>query len=58
MLNSAKVFLTTDIAMLEHMLIKDAHPLELEQDGWRYYIAGVHDMAERIIKEIERGLGE
>ena len=54
----AKVLCDADIAMLEHLLINEAHPLELEQEGWRFYIAGVHDMAEKIIEEIKGGLGE
>lgn len=49
------LFLTDrDVAMMEHDFISDSHPLELEQDSWRYYIAGAHDFAQAVIEAIRK----
>lgn len=56
-MSKQKIISEEDIALLEHILIEEAHPLEMEQPEWRYYIAGVHDMAQKAIEYIrERGV--
>lgn len=52
------VFYAEEIAMMEHEMIAASHPLELEQGEWRFYLAGIHDMAQKVIEAIRRKVGE
>lgn len=56
------IFYAEEIAMMEHEMIHEmiteSHPLELEQGEWRYYLAGIHDMAQKVIEAVRRKVGE
>lgn len=42
----------TEIAMMEHEFIKDAEVLENASERQMWYLAGVHDFAEKLIQLI------
>lgn len=55
--NNIKSFYDTEIAMMEHEFIKESEILESNSERMMWYLAGVHDLAEKIIQEIHRGGG-
>jgi len=57
-MTSVKSFYDSEIAQIEHDIISENHPLDSLSEQNMWYLAGVHDMAERVIKEIRRKLGE
>lgn len=42
----------TEIAMMEHEFIKDAEILETTSERQMWYLAGVHDFADAVIRMI------
>ena len=42
----------TEIAMMEHEFIKDAEVLETSSERQMWYLAGVHDFADAVIRKI------
>jgi len=38
-----------EIAMIEHDVLSELNVLEMRQGEWQFYVAGVNDMARRII---------
>ena len=51
---AVKTFYESEIALLEHRLVNECHPMELDMkdENWMYYFAGIHDMAEKIMEYI------
>lgn len=43
----------TEIAMMEHEFIKDAEVLETASERQMWYLAGVHDFADAVIRMIQ-----
>lgn len=43
----------TDIAMMEHKVLDESDIMENHTEGMMWYIAGVHDMAQRVIEAIQ-----
>ena len=54
-----KSFYESEVAMLEHELVQECHPMEMDMDNgnWIYYYSGIHDMAEKILDSIRKGDG-
>lgn len=52
-------FHDTEIAMLEHELVGESHPMEMDMtnENWMYYYSGIHDMAQKIIDRIHNKEG-
>ena len=48
----------TEIALLEHEVIGNSEFWDWKAEDAQMYLNGVHDMAQRIIEEIQRGLGK
>ena len=46
-------FYDTEIAMLEHEIIQESDILENHTEGMMWYLAGVHDMAQKVIEKIQ-----
>lgn len=50
------LFYDSDIAMIEHELIRENDILEWMPERLQWYLAGVHDLAEKIIEKMrEKG---
>lgn len=43
----------TEIALMEHEFIKDAEVLETTSERQMWYLAGVHDFADAVIRKIQ-----
>lgn len=52
MANNIKTFYDTDIAMLEHDAIKEMNVLEWTPENLMWYLAGMHDFAQKLIEAI------
>lgn len=50
-----KWFHDYDIAMLEHQYIEDNDVLDGDGEFLRWYLAGVHDFAKKLIEVIHKG---
>lgn len=48
-----KTMYDAEIAMLEHEFIKDAEVLETSSERQMWYLAGVHDFADAVIRKIQ-----
>lgn len=55
--NNIKSFYDSEIAMLEHEFIEDGDVLETNSERMMWYLAGVHDFAEKLIKLIHEKEG-
>lgn len=56
MARTTALFFDSEIAMLEHELISENDILEFSPEHLQWYLAGAHDLAEKIIKKMrERG---
>lgn len=51
-------FEAKDIALIEHELISEQDILEMRPEDSVWYLSGAHDLAEKIIKMIERKEGD
>ena len=52
MARNIKSLYDDEIAMLEHEFIKDAEVLETSSERQMWYLAGVHDFADAVIRMI------
>lgn len=52
MAKSIKALYDDEIAMMEHEFIKDAEILETTSERQMWYLAGVHDFADAVIRKI------
>ena len=52
-----KSFYDTDIALMEHEFIKEGNILETDGEYMKWYLAGVHDFADKIIEKIREKEG-
>lgn len=50
--NNIKSFYDTEIAMMEHEFIKESEILESNSERMMWYLAGVHDFADAVIRMI------
>lgn len=50
--NNIKSFYDTEIAMLEHEFLEDNDFLDCDGENMRFYFAGVHDFAHKVIQKI------
>lgn len=50
-----KWFHDYDIAMLEHQYIEDNDVLDGDGEFLRWYLAGVHDFAKKLIEVVRKG---
>ena len=48
-----KSFYDYEVAMIEHEFIKDAEVLETASERQMWYLAGVHDFADAVIRKIQ-----
>ncbi len=55
--SNIKSFYDTEIAMLEHEAIAESELLEWRPEDAQWYLAGIHDFAERIIEKIREKEG-
>ncbi len=55
--SNIKSFYDTEIAMLEHEAIAESKLLEWRPEDAQWYLAGIHDFAERIIEKIREKEG-
>lgn len=53
MARNIKSLYDDEIAMLEHEFIKDAEVLETASERQMWYLAGVHDFADAVIRMIQ-----
>lgn len=53
-----KYFDEKDIAVIEHELIRESDILEWVPEHFQWYIAGVHDLTEKIIQTINEKDGD
>jgi hypothetical protein len=53
-----KYFEEKDIAMIEHEVIRESDILEWVPEHLQWYLAGAHDIAERIIQTINEKEGD
>lgn len=51
-------FYDRDIALLEHEIINDACICDWRPEDLQMYMMGVHEMAQKVIEKIQKGLGE
>lgn len=51
--NNIKSFYDSEIAMLEHEFIEDGDVLETSSERMMWYLAGVHDFADAVIRMIQ-----
>ena len=56
-LGKIKSFYDTEIALMEHELIKAQNIGDFRPEDLQMYIMGVHDMADQIILAIKNGEG-
>lgn len=56
-MRSTALFYDADIAMLEHEMIAENDILEWMPEHLQWYLAGVHDFAQRIIEKIREKEG-
>lgn len=47
-----KSFYDSEIALIEHEVISDSELLEWKAEDAQWYLAGIHEMAKRIIDKI------
>ena len=57
MASNIKSFYDSEIALIEHDLIKSADIADFRPEDLQMYIMGVHDMADQIILAIKNGEG-
>ncbi len=55
---NVKSFYDTEIAMMEHEIINDSCICDWRPEDLQMYMMGVHDMAQKVIEKIQKGLGE
>ena len=53
-----KYFSPADIALMEHNIIKENDVLETQSENMMWYLAGVHDFAEKLINIINESEGD
>lgn len=56
-MGSLKSFYDSEIALMEHELIRESEILEFAPEHLQWYLCGVHDFAERVIEKIREKEG-
>jgi hypothetical protein len=57
MANNIRSFYDSEIALMEHDLIGESEMLEWRPEDAQFYLQGVHDFANKIIKKIREREG-
>lgn len=55
---NVKSFYDSEIAMMEHEIINDACICDWRPEDLQMYMMGVHDMAQKVIENIQKGFSE
>lgn len=56
-MSNIKTFYDSDIALIEHALLKEAEIGDWRPEDLQFYLMGVHAMADQIILAIKNGEG-